>query len=74
MLVRPGPGPWGLRLQGGADFEKALVISHVAEGGHSAASGLKVSKEILRKFPFKEKALSGVFFKYFFRNIVFVLY
>ena len=45
VLVRPGPGPWGLRLQGGADFEKALVISHVAEGGHSAASGLKVRRE-----------------------------
>ena len=50
VLVRGGPGPWGLRLQGGADFEKALVISHVAEGGHSAASGLKVSTEMTTKF------------------------
>ena len=50
VLVRGAPGPWGLRLQGGADFEKALVISHVAEGGHSAACGLMVSKEMTKKF------------------------
>ena len=41
-LQRSQPGPWGLRLQGGADFEKALVISHVTEGSPSHASGLRV--------------------------------
>ena len=63
VLVRPGPGPWGLRLQGGADFEKALVISHVAEGGHSAASGLKVSTEMSTKFreSYAEETLTWAF-------------
>ena len=41
-LQRPAPGPWGLRLQGGLDFDKALVISHVTEGTHSSLSGLMV--------------------------------
>ena len=41
-LQRSQPSPWGLRLQGGADFEKALVISHVTEGTPSHASGLRV--------------------------------
>ena len=41
-LERSQPSPWGLRLQGGADFEKALVISHVTEGSPSHASGLRV--------------------------------
>ena len=41
-LQRPAPGPWGLRLQGGLDFDKALVISHVTEGAHSSLSGLMV--------------------------------
>ena len=41
-LERSQASPWGLRLQGGADFEKALVISHVTEGSPSHASGLRV--------------------------------
>ena len=41
-LQRTAPGPWGLRLQGGLDFDKALVISHVTEGTHSSLSGLMV--------------------------------
>ena len=41
-LQRSAPGPWGLRLQGGLDFDKALVISHVTEGTHSSLSGLMV--------------------------------
>ena len=41
-LERSQPCPWGLRLQGGADFEKALVISQVTEGTPSHASGLRV--------------------------------
>ena len=41
-LQRPGPGPWGLRLQGGLDYDKALVISHVTEGTPSSQSGLMV--------------------------------
>ena len=41
-LQRPAPGPWGLRLQGGLDYDKALVISHVTEGTHSSLSGLMV--------------------------------
>ena len=41
-LQRPAPGPWGLRLQGGLDYDKTLVISHVTEGTHSSLSGLMV--------------------------------
>ena len=41
-LQRGQASPWGLRLQGGADFEKALVISHVTEGTPSHVSGLRV--------------------------------
>ena len=41
-LQRSQPSPWGLRLQGGADFEKALVISQVTEGSPSHTSGLRV--------------------------------
>ena len=41
-LQRSAPGPWGLRLQGGLDFDKALIISHVTEGTHSSLSGLMV--------------------------------
>lgn len=39
-LQRNAPGPWGLRLQGGMDFEKSLVISHVVDGSPSNVSGL----------------------------------
>ena len=41
-LVRPGPGSWGLRLQGGVDVQKALAIINVADGSPSEMSGLKV--------------------------------
>merc|ERR1719474_915934 len=40
-LTRTSHQPWGLRLQGGADFEKALTISSVTEGSPSHLSGLK---------------------------------
>ena len=43
-LQRNAPGPWGLRLQGGMDFEKSLVISHVVDGSPSNVSGLMVGK------------------------------
>ena len=46
-LQRKAPGPWGLRLQGGVDFEKALVISHVTDGSPSNMSGLMVKTSIL---------------------------
>lgn len=46
-LQRPAPGPWGLRLQGGLDFDKALVISHVTEGTHSSLSGLMSGDVVL---------------------------
>ena len=39
-----GSGAWGLRLQGGIDFEKTLLISHVTEGSPSHVSGLMVRK------------------------------
>ena len=42
-LIRTSHQPWGLRLQGGADFEKALTISSVTEGSPSQLSGLQVS-------------------------------
>ena len=45
-LQRNAPGPWGLRLQGGVDFEKALVISHVTDGSPSNMSGLMVKTSI----------------------------
>ena len=41
-LVRPAPGSWGLRLQGGVDVQKALAIINVADGSPSEMSGLKV--------------------------------
>ena len=43
-LQRSTAGPWGLRLQGGVDFEKTLLISHVTEGTPSHASGLMVKQ------------------------------
>jgi len=46
-LERSQASPWGLRLQGGADFEKALVISHVTEGSPSHASGLRSGDVLL---------------------------
>ena len=41
-LVRPAPGSWGLRLQGGVDVQKALAIINVTDGSPSEMSGLKV--------------------------------
>ena len=38
-LKRPAGASWGLRLQGGADFDKALVISKVVESSASATCG-----------------------------------
>jgi len=46
-LQRNAPGPWGLRLQGGVDFEKALVISHVTDGSPSNMSGLMTGDVIV---------------------------
>jgi len=46
-LQRGQASPWGLRLQGGADFEKALVISHVTEGTPSHVSGLRTGDVLL---------------------------
>jgi len=40
-LVRPGPGSWGLRLQGGVDVQKALSIMNVTEASPSEQCGLK---------------------------------
>ena len=54
-LQRSQPSPWGLRLQGGADFEKALVISHVTEGTPSHASGLRVRSGSLQSPASTEK-------------------
>lgn len=50
-LRRSQACPWGLRLQGGADFEKALVISHVTAGTPSHASGLMVRLQGLAAVP-----------------------
>ena len=50
-LRRSQACPWGLRLQGGADFEKALVISHVTAGTPSYASGLMVRFQGLTAVP-----------------------
>lgn len=46
-LVRPGPGSWGLRLQGGLDIQKALSIMAVTEGSPSQQSGLKAGDVLL---------------------------
>ena len=43
-LSRPGPGSWGLRLQGGVDIQKALCIINVTDGSPSETSGLKVMR------------------------------
>jgi len=47
-LVRPGPGSWGLRLQGGLDVQKALAIINVADGSPSEISGLKIGDVLLQ--------------------------
>jgi len=47
-LHRQGTSPWGFRLQGGADFEKALAISSVTDGSPSQTSGLQIGDIILR--------------------------
>jgi len=47
-LVRPGPGSWGLRLQGGVDVQKALTIINVADGSPSEMSGLKIGDVLLQ--------------------------
>lgn len=47
-LRRSQAGPWGFRLQGGVDFEKALTVAFVTEGSHSAASGLQTGDVIVR--------------------------
>jgi len=47
-LIRTSQQPWGLRLQGGADFEKALTISSVTEGSPSQLSGLQTGDVLLQ--------------------------
>merc|ERR1712013_874355 len=47
-LIRTSHQPWGLRLQGGADFEKALTISSVTEGSPSQLSGLQTGDILLQ--------------------------
>ena len=49
-LERQEASPWGLRLQGGVDFEKALTISSVTEGSPSYVSGLRVSYQSLELY------------------------
>ena len=46
-LVRPGPGSWGLRLQGGVDIQKALSIMGVNQGSPSEQCGLKSGDVLL---------------------------
>jgi len=46
-LTRQAASPWGLRLQGGLDFEKALSISSVTDGSPSYLSGLKTGDVLL---------------------------
>ena len=41
-LARQEKKPWGFRLQGGVDFEKALVVQSVVDGSPSQAAGLQV--------------------------------
>ena len=41
-LARQERKPWGFRLQGGVDFEKALVVQSVVDGSPSQAAGLQV--------------------------------
>lgn len=45
-LTRDQPGPWGLRLQGGVDFERALTVV-VTEGSPSFNSGLRTGDVII---------------------------
>jgi len=40
-LTRSKPGPWGFRLQGGVDFEKALTVVFVNPDSFSYNSGLR---------------------------------
>jgi len=47
-LKRDKPGPWGFRLQGGVDFEKALSVVFVNEGSFSYNSGLRTGDVILK--------------------------
>jgi len=47
-LSRDKPGPWGFRLQGGVDFEKALTVAFVNEGTFSYNSGLRTGDVIVR--------------------------
>eukprot|EP00088_Acartia_fossae_P004933 TRINITY_DN12158_c0_g1_i1.p1 TRINITY_DN12158_c0_g1~~TRINITY_DN12158_c0_g1_i1.p1 ORF type:complete len:378 (+),score=84.24 TRINITY_DN12158_c0_g1_i1:49-1182(+) len=48
ILNRQKPGPWGFRLQGGVDFEKALTVIFVNEGSFSYNSGLRTGDVILK--------------------------
>jgi len=47
-LSRATQQPWGLRLQGGVDFEKALSISSVTEGSPSHVSGLQTGDVLVQ--------------------------
>jgi len=47
-LERQEASPWGLRLQGGVDFEKALTISSVTEGSPSYVSGLRTGDVLVQ--------------------------
>jgi len=47
-LTRQVASPWGLRLQGGVDFEKALSISSVTDGSPSHMSGLKTGDVLIQ--------------------------
>ncbi|XP_078259313.1 PDZ and LIM domain protein 5-like [Rhinoraja longicauda] len=42
-----GPAPWGFRLQGGKDFNMALTISRLSEGGKAAQAGIEVGDVVL---------------------------
>jgi len=46
-LTRDKPGPWGFRLQGGVDFEKALTVAFSQEGSSSFNSGLRTGDVIV---------------------------
>jgi len=46
-LCRDKPGPWGFRLNGGVDFEKALTVSFAQEGSFSFNSGLRTGDVIV---------------------------
>ena len=43
-----GGSPWGLRIQGGADFRAPLKVTKVSPGGKAALAGVQVSDVIKR--------------------------